>query len=75
MIVHISHFLLSIHINWFYFNSQEILEEKATTQTSKEPLCMQKIHRKVLDKGIPPDVMPGIKGVKVKIQFNILMLQ
>lgn len=26
---------------------------------------MQKIHRKVLDKGIPPDVMPGIKGVKV----------
>lgn len=27
---------------------------------------MQKIHRKVLDKGIPPDVMPGIKGVKVK---------
>ncbi|KAI5637137.1 ubiquitin family domain-containing protein [Phthorimaea operculella] len=43
---------------------KEILEEKANSQTSKEPLCMQKIHRKVLDKGIPPDVMPGIKGVK-----------
>ncbi|CAB3247660.1 unnamed protein product [Arctia plantaginis] len=43
---------------------QETLEEKASSQSSKEPLCMQKIHRKVLDKGIPPDVMPGIKGVK-----------
>lgn len=30
---------------------------------------MQKNHRKVLDKGIPPDVMPGIKGVKV-ITYN-----
>lgn len=34
---------------------------------------MQKIHRKVLDKGIPPDVMPGIKGVKVC--FCILYIQ
>lgn len=42
---------------------KEILEEK-NSQTSKEPLCVQKNHRKVLDKGIPPDVMPGIKGVK-----------
>ncbi|XP_075978929.1 ubiquitin domain-containing protein UBFD1-like isoform X2 [Anticarsia gemmatalis] len=42
----------------------QTLEEKASSQSSKEPLCMQKIHRKVLDKGIPPDVMPGIKGVK-----------
>lgn len=39
-------------------------EEETTSQASKEPLCMQKIHKKVLDKGIPPDVMPGIKGVK-----------
>lgn len=37
--------------------------EKATT--SKEPLCKQKIHRKVLDKGVPDDVMPGIKSLKV----------
>lgn len=43
---------------------QETSEEKASSQSSKEPLCMQKIHRKVLDKGIPPDVMPGMKGVK-----------
>uniref|UniRef100_A0A2A4J6K1 Ubiquitin-like domain-containing protein n=1 Tax=Heliothis virescens TaxID=7102 RepID=A0A2A4J6K1_HELVI len=42
----------------------ESAEEKASSQSSKEPLCMQKIHRKVLDKGIPPDVMPGIKGAK-----------
>ncbi|KAI8439913.1 hypothetical protein MSG28_001372 [Choristoneura fumiferana] len=45
---------------------KEILDEKASSggQSSKEPLCEQKIHRKVLDKGIPPDVMPGLKGVK-----------
>ncbi|CAH2256660.1 jg19624 [Pararge aegeria aegeria] len=43
---------------------QEILEEKNNSQTSKELFCTQKIHRKVLDKGIPPDVMPGIKGIK-----------
>lgn len=44
---------------------KEILEEKASSgQSSKEPLCAQKIHRKVLDKGIPPDAMPGLKGVK-----------
>lgn len=40
------------------------LDDKGSGQSSKEPLCMQKIHRKVLDKGIPPDAMPGIKGVK-----------
>lgn len=39
--------------------------EKATT--SKEPLCKQKVHRKVLDKGLPEDVMPGIKNLKVDI--------
>lgn len=43
---------------------KEIMEEKASSQANKEPLCMQKIHRKVLDKGIPPDAMPGIKGGK-----------
>ncbi|XP_045515947.1 ubiquitin domain-containing protein UBFD1-like [Pieris brassicae] len=43
---------------------KEILEEKNSSHSSKEPLCMQKIHQKVLDKGIPPDVMAGLKGVK-----------
>ncbi|KAJ8953377.1 hypothetical protein NQ318_023494 [Aromia moschata] len=32
--------------------------------STKEPLCKQKIHRKVLDKGLPEDVMPGIKNLK-----------
>ncbi|XP_056634444.1 ubiquitin domain-containing protein UBFD1-like [Diorhabda sublineata] len=44
-------------------SKQDILElDKATT--SKEPLCKQKIHRKVLDKGLPEDVLPGIKNIK-----------
>lgn len=42
---------------------QDVQEsEKATS--SKEPLCKQKIHRKVLDKGVPEDAMPGLKNVK-----------
>ncbi|CAG9088602.1 unnamed protein product [Plutella xylostella] len=42
----------------------EAMKEKESGTSSKEPLSMQKNHRKVLDKGIPPDAMPGIKGVK-----------
>ncbi|KAK5642339.1 hypothetical protein RI129_008506 [Pyrocoelia pectoralis] len=42
---------------------QDVAElEKASS--AKEPLCKQKIHRKVLDKGLPEDVMPGIKDLK-----------
>lgn len=42
---------------------QDVAEmEKAST--AKEPLCKQKIHRKVLDKGAPDDAMPGIKNIK-----------
>lgn len=37
--------------------------EKASS--TKEPLCRQKVHRKVLDKGLPEDVMPGILNLKV----------
>ncbi|KAL1518036.1 hypothetical protein ABEB36_001722 [Hypothenemus hampei] len=44
-------------------SKQEVAEmEKASTV--KEPLCKQKLHRKVLDKGVPEDVMPGIKNLK-----------
>lgn len=39
-------------------------EEKTIT---KEPLCKQKLHKKVLEKGVPDDVMVGIKNVKVSI--------
>ena len=42
---------------------QDLLEEAAST-TSKEPLSQQKMHRKVLDKGVPDDVMPGILDSK-----------
>jgi hypothetical protein len=41
------------------------LQEEKTAATSKEPFCKQKQHRKVLDKGIPEDVMAGIKNSKV----------
>ncbi|CAH0546505.1 unnamed protein product [Brassicogethes aeneus] len=44
-------------------SKQDVVEmEKAASV--KEPLCKQKIHRKVLDKGLPDDVLPGIKNVK-----------
>jgi len=39
-------------------------EEKETAAATKEPLCKQKIHRKILDKGVPEDAMPGIKNDK-----------
>lgn len=44
--------------------------EKATT--SKEPLCKQKLHRKVLDKGLPEDIMPGIKNLKVSRIYSVI---
>lgn len=42
----------------------EFAEESASA-SSKEPLSQQKLHRKVLDKGIPEDAMPGILDSKV----------
>ncbi|KAG8185738.1 hypothetical protein JTE90_000724 [Oedothorax gibbosus] len=42
---------------------QDIKEEKAAAAT-KEAFCKQKLHKKVLDKGIPEDVQPGIKNAK-----------
>jgi hypothetical protein len=43
------------------------LQDEKTAAASKEPFCKQKQHRKVLDKGVPEDVMPGIKNSKVFI--------
>ncbi|KAE8740118.1 hypothetical protein FOCC_FOCC014378 [Frankliniella occidentalis] len=43
--------------------SKEELEDKSGSN-AKEPLSKQKIHQKVLDKGIPDDVMPGILNTK-----------
>lgn len=42
---------------------QEVEEE----ESKKEPLCRQKQHRKVLDKGKPEDVMPSLKGVQERL--------
>jgi len=42
-------------------------EQAAEAAATKEPLCQQKIHKKVLDKGKPDDAPPGIKGVKEKL--------
>ncbi|KAF2985605.1 hypothetical protein EK904_005115 [Melospiza melodia maxima] len=36
-------------------------------ENKKEPLCRQKQHRKVLDKGKPDDVMPSVKGVQERL--------
>jgi len=44
----------------------EASSEPSTASTT-EPFCKQKMHRKVLDKGIPDDVMPGIRNIKVSI--------
>ncbi|KAK3705208.1 hypothetical protein QZH41_013999 [Actinostola sp. cb2023] len=41
--------------------SMQKLMYKAST---KEPICKQKMHKKVLDKGKPDDVIPGIKNRK-----------
>lgn len=56
----------------YYFNTQDVQESEKATTSSKEPLCKQKIHRKVLDKGVPEDAMPGLKNVKVGV-FLFLM--
>lgn len=39
-------------------------ESTTVTTTKAEPLCTQKLHKKVLDKGPPEDLHPGVKGVK-----------
>ncbi|KAK7069819.1 Ubiquitin domain-containing protein ubfd1 [Halocaridina rubra] len=45
--------------------SENATTDKSSSSTStKEPLCRQKQHRKILDKGLPEDVMPGIKNSK-----------
>lgn len=41
------------------------LAEESASASSKEPLSKQKIHRKVLDKGMPDDVLPGILDTQV----------
>ncbi|NWY57000.1 UBFD1 protein, partial [Chionis minor] len=42
-------------------------QEVKAEENKKEPLCRQKQHRKVLDKGKPDDVMPSVKGVQERL--------
>ncbi|XP_014271163.1 ubiquitin domain-containing protein UBFD1 [Halyomorpha halys] len=41
-----------------------LVAEEKTHVVSKEPLCRQKAHKKIIDKGIPDDVLPGIRDAK-----------
>ncbi|KAL4239848.1 Ubiquitin domain-containing protein ubfd1 [Mactra antiquata] len=44
------------------------LQEEEKAATSKEPLSLQKQHKKVLDKyGKPDDVLPGVKNTKEQL--------
>jgi hypothetical protein len=51
---------------------QELTDEASAS--SKEPLSQQKIHRKVLDKGVPEDVMPGILESQVIKYFLFICI-
>uniref|UniRef100_UPI00358F5D53 ubiquitin domain-containing protein UBFD1 isoform X3 n=1 Tax=Myxine glutinosa TaxID=7769 RepID=UPI00358F5D53 len=42
-------------------------EASRSEEPKKEPLCQQKLHRKVLDKGKPDDIMVGIIGMKERL--------
>lgn len=44
-------------------------EEKQKSILTKEPLSQQKAHLKILGKGLPEDVLPGVKNIKVKCSF------
>lgn len=43
---------------------QDAVEESAASGPAKEPLSKQKVHSKVIDKGLPDDALPGIKNDK-----------
>ncbi|XP_035877277.1 ubiquitin domain-containing protein UBFD1 isoform X3 [Phyllostomus discolor] len=42
-------------------------QDAKAEENKKEPLCRQKQHRKVLDKGKPEDVMPSVKGAQERL--------
>ncbi|XP_046403305.1 ubiquitin domain-containing protein UBFD1-like isoform X2 [Ischnura elegans] len=43
---------------------QDLQDEASEANGGKEPFSKQKMHRKVLDKGVPEDAMPGIRDAK-----------
>lgn len=42
---------------------QTLVEEKPTV-TEKQSFCKQKMHKTIIDKGVPEEAMPGIKNAK-----------
>jgi len=44
-------------------SSQEVADDKPLAQ-GKEPLCKQKLHKKIIDRGVPDDALPGILDTK-----------
>ncbi|XP_062306762.1 ubiquitin domain-containing protein UBFD1 [Osmerus eperlanus] len=47
---------------------KEVMQQEVKAEENKkEPLCRQKQHRKVLDKGKPEDIMPSVKGTKERL--------
>ncbi|XP_014661800.1 PREDICTED: ubiquitin domain-containing protein UBFD1-like isoform X2 [Priapulus caudatus] len=42
-------------------------EDKAQESVKKEPVSRQKMHKKVIDRGIPEDCMAGVKSVKERL--------
>ncbi|TNN68035.1 Ubiquitin domain-containing protein UBFD1 [Liparis tanakae] len=44
-----------------------VQQEVKAEEDKKEPLCSQKQHRKVLDKGKPDDIMASVKGTKERL--------
>lgn len=44
--------------------SAQQMKEEAQAEAAKEAWSEQKLHKKVLDKGKPDDIMPGLKNIK-----------
>ncbi|CAG2112310.1 unnamed protein product, partial [Medioppia subpectinata] len=47
--------------------TSEAKKDEPTAVSTREPLCKQKQHKKVLDRGLPEDVMPAWKNGKASL--------
>uniref|UniRef100_T1IXM7 Ubiquitin-like domain-containing protein n=1 Tax=Strigamia maritima TaxID=126957 RepID=T1IXM7_STRMM len=45
-------------------SASTVEETQGATGSTKEPLSKQKMHKKIIDRGVPEDAMPGIKNDK-----------
>jgi hypothetical protein len=51
-------------LNYYLLKPQELAAAESTSK-EKESFSSQTMHKKVLDKGKPDDILPSIKGIKV----------